>query len=148
MSEVLSSAIAYIDQSKVGLLVTIGEDGVPYVRDIGAFSNESSDIYFFTAKATQKVKHIALNPKVTIYFENEGQQYESFKSVAVSGIASEVTEENEFSKAVEGISKRYPVIKDLVLSGEIKNTSIYKIKASFVKLADYTKAPKEVIEEV
>lgn len=148
MSEILKDSLSYVEQAKVGLLITVGEGKVPYVRSIGAFSNEGSDIYFLTGKATEKVKHIASEPVVTFYFENEGQVYENFKSVAITGEASEVTESLEFEKAIESISKRYPKIKERVASGDIKNSSIYKVKAKFVKLADYTRTPRELIVSI
>ncbi|MDP4178554.1 MAG: pyridoxamine 5'-phosphate oxidase family protein [Bacillota bacterium] len=148
MSEVLTESIKYIEQSKVGLLITVGEKTVPYVRPIGAFANEGSDIYFVTAKATDKVKQINLNPTVTLYFQNEGQPFDTFKSVAVSGDASEVSLGAEFDKAVEAISVRYPIIKQKISSGEFKSSAIYKVKAKLVKLADYTKNPREVIENI
>lgn len=148
MSTILNDAINYIEQSKVSLLITVGEDKAPYVRSIGAFVSEGADIYFLTAKTTEKVKHINANSTVTFYFQNEGQSFQTFKSVAVTGEAVEVLDGVEFDKAVEGISVRYPVIKELVLSGDIKKSTIYKVKAKFVKLADYTKSPREVIENI
>ena len=47
---------------------------------------------------------------------------------------------------MKGISKRYPIIKEQISNGEFKDSSIYKVKAKFVKLADYTKNPKEIKE--
>ena len=143
MSEVIEKSIKYVEQSKVRLLITVDENKVPFVRPIGAFSNEGANIYFLTAKETEKVKHINLNPTVTFYFENEGQAYESFKSVAISGEASEVTENDELSRAIEAISVRYPLIKEKVANGEFENSSIYVVKAKFIKLADYTQLPRE-----
>lgn len=143
MSEAIKKSIEYVEQSKVGLLITVDENKVPFVRPIGAFFNEGADIYFLTAKETEKVKHINSNPTVTFYFENEGQPFESFKSVAVIGEASEVTEKDELNKAIDGISIRYPVIKEKVINGDFNNSSIYVVKAKSIKLADYTQATKE-----
>jgi general stress protein 26 len=143
MSEEIEKAIKYVEQSKVGLLITVDENKVPFVRTIGAFSNEDTNIYFLTAKETEKVNHINLNPKVTFYFENEGQPYESFKSVAISGEASEVTENDELNKAIEAINIRYPLIKEKVANGEFEKSSIYVVKGKFIKLSDYTQLPKE-----
>lgn len=149
MSEVSNEAVRYIEQSKLGWLITVGKDKRPYIRPMGAFFNEGLDLYFLTSKETEKVKQINENSTVTFYFENPEQPYDSFKSVAVSGEAIEVLEENdEFKKAVEGISIRYPIIKENVENGNIKASSIYKIKANFVKTADYTKLPKEVSEDI
>ena len=135
MSEVIEKSIKYVEQSKVGLLITVDENKVPFVRPIGAFSNDGANIYFLTAKETEKVKHINLNPTVTFYFENEGQPYESFKSVAISGDASEVTENDELEKAIEAISVRYPVIKEKVANGEFENSSIYVVKDKVYKIS-------------
>jgi general stress protein 26 len=145
MSQLIEKSIKYVEQSKVGLLITVDENKVPFVRSIGAFSNDGANIYFLTAKETEKVKHINSNPTVTFYVENEGQPYESFKSVAISGEASEVTENNELSRAIEAISVRYPLIKEKVANGEFENSSIYVVKTKFIKLADYTQLPREEI---
>jgi len=145
MSQLIEKSIKYVEQSKVGLLITVDENKVPFVRSIGAFSNDGANIYFLTAKETEKVKHINSNPTVTFYVENEGQHYESFKSVAISGEASEVTENDELSRAIEAISVRYPLIKEKVANGEFENSSIYVVKTKFIKLADYTQLPREEI---
>ena len=148
MSEISNGAIEYIEQSKLGWLISVGEDKRPYIRPMGAFFNDGLDLYFLTAKKTEKVKQINANSIVTFYFENPEQTYDTFKSVAVSGEAVEVLEENEFKKAVDGISIRYPAIKDSVENGNIKDSSIYKINTNFIKAADYTKSPKEVSENI
>lgn len=147
MSEVLKDSKEYLEQGKVALLITVGEENVPYVRSIGAYANDGFNIYFLTQKATEKVKHIKLNPAVTFYIENEGQPISAFKSLALTGEAHEIQGE-EFDKAVEGISVRYPKIKDSVADGNIKASAIYKIETKFIKWADYTKSPKEAIEYV
>lgn len=148
MSEVLKNSYEYIEKSKVALLITIGEGKEPFARPIGAFSSQGADIYFLTQKVTDKVKQIKANPIVTFYFEDQGQSYDTFKSLAVTGEASELLQGIEFDKAVEGISVRYPVIKEVIAKGEFGSSAIFKVKAKFVKLVDYTKSPKEVIENI
>lgn len=143
MSEAIEESIKYVEESKVGLLVTVDENKVPFVRTIGAFSNEGANIYFVTAKEAQKVKHINLNPTVTFYFEKEGQTYDTFKTVSIIGDASEVTEKTELDKAIEAISLRYPIIKEKVANGEFEKSAIYVVKGKAIKLADYTQDPKE-----
>lgn len=143
MSEVIEKSIKYVEESKLGLLITVDENKVPFVRTIGAFSNEGANIYFVTGKEAQKVKHINSNPTVTFYFEKEGQPYESFKSVSIIGYASEVTEKDELNKAIESISVRYPVIKEKVANGEFEKSAIYVVKGKAIKIADYTQEPKE-----
>ncbi|AGF55184.1 pyridoxamine 5'-phosphate oxidase family protein [Clostridium saccharoperbutylacetonicum] len=143
MSEAIEKSIKYVEESKLGLLITVDENRVPFIRTIGAFSNEGANIYFLTGKEADKVKHINSNPIVTFYFEQEGQPYESFKSVSIIGDASKVTEKDELDKAIEAISVRYPVIKDKVSNGEFQESAIYVVKAKAIKLADYTQSPRE-----
>lgn len=145
MSEVIEKAIKYVGESKVGLLITVDENIIPFARPIGAFFTEGTDIYFLTAKESQKVKQINVNPTATFYFEKEGQPYEIFRSVAISGEASEVTEKEELEKAIKGISLRYPVIKEKITSGEFEKQAIYVVKGRTIKFADYTQIPKEQI---
>ncbi|MEY8000907.1 pyridoxamine 5'-phosphate oxidase family protein [Clostridium sp. Mt-5] len=149
MSEVLDEAVKYIEQSRTGLLITIGEDGAPYARIMGAFSNHGVNLYFETGRKSNKVRHIKKNPVVTFYFQNENQTYDTFKSVSVTGEASEVLQsDDDFNSAVDGISVRYPVLKENIAKGNIGDSVIYRIKTKFVKLADYTKDSKEVKELV
>lgn len=143
MSKLIEESIKYVEQSKVGLLITVDENKVPFVRPIGAFSNEGANIYFLTAKETEKVKHINSNPTVTFYFEDEGQPFDSFKNVAITGEASEVTEDDELKRAIDAISIRYPIIKEKVANGEFEKSSIYVVKGKSIKLADYTQSPRE-----
>jgi general stress protein 26 len=143
MSEAIEKSIKYVEESKLGLLITVDENKVPFIRTIGAFSNEGANIYFLTGKEADKVKHINSNPIVTFYFEQEGQPYESFKSVSIIGDASKVTEKDELDKAIEAISVRYPVIKDKISNGEFQESAIYVVKAKAIKLADYTQSPRE-----
>lgn len=143
MSQLIEKSIEYVENSKVGLLITVDDKKVPFVRPIGAFSNEGVNIYFLTAKETEKVNHINLKPIVTFYFENEGQPFDSFKSVAISGQASEVTENDELNRAIDAISIRYPIIKEKVSNGEFEKSSIYVVKGKSIKLADYTQSPRE-----
>ncbi|WP_294183885.1 pyridoxamine 5'-phosphate oxidase family protein [uncultured Clostridium sp.] len=149
MSEVLDNAVKYIEKSKTGLLITIGEDGAPYARVMGAFSNDGVNLYFETGRKSNKVKHIKKNPIVTFYFQDENQSYDTFKCVSVTGEASEVLQSDaDFRDAVEKISVRYPVLKENVDKGEIGDSVIYRVKTKFVKTADYTEDPKEVKEFV
>lgn len=147
MSEVVDEAVKYIEQSKTGLLITVGEDGAPYIRIMAAYSNDGANLYFETGAKSNKVRHIKKNPKVTFYFQNEGQVYDTFKCVSVTGDASQVLpSDDDFNKAVDGISIRYPVLKENVEKGQIGDSVIYRIKTKFIKMADYTKDPKEVKE--
>lgn len=146
MSKIVKNALEYVEQSKLGLLATVGDDKIPFIRPMAAYYNKGSELYFVTRKATNKVEHISKNENVTFYFQNEGQDFTQFKSVALSGSAEEVKDQTEFEEAILGIGKRWPKIFERIASGEFEDSTIYKIKSSLLKYADYSKTPKESLE--
>lgn len=145
MSEIIEKAKKYVEQSKIGFLLTVDENNVPFVRPIGAFAQEELDIYFLTRRETEKVKHIEINPTATVYFRNENQDFEKFRSESISGEIFELTKENEIKEAVEKISIRYPKVKDLVETGEFHKYLIFVVRAKLLKSADYLLEPKETV---
>jgi Uncharacterized stress protein (general stress protein 26) len=145
MSEIIEKAKKYVEQSKIGFLLTVDENNIPFVRPIGAFAQEGLDIYFLTRRETEKVKHIEINPIATVYFRNENQDFEKFRSESISGEIFELTKENEIKEAIEKISVRYPKVKELVDSGEFHKYLIFVVKAKLLKSADYVLEPKETV---
>lgn len=101
MSDATVEAVSYIEKSSYALLITVGDDNKPSVREIGPFVNNGLDIYFVTRIASQKVKHINLNPFVTLYFPNTNQVAKEFKSIAIVGKAGRVPEGNEFNGVLD-----------------------------------------------
>ncbi len=79
MSVTAAEAVGYIEKSSYALLVTVGEDNKPSVREIGPFANSGLDIYFVTRIDSQKVKHITVNPFITLYFPNTNQAYKGIQ---------------------------------------------------------------------
>ena len=113
MSNIIDDAKWYIESSQLGILATTGKDNIPHLRVIRAFANDGVDLYFTTNKDTEKVTQINENPNVTLFFQNEGQDFGSFTNLSVTGIAKVVEDKEEIKKAVEAISIRHPKLQQI-----------------------------------
>ncbi|RLE35257.1 hypothetical protein DRJ58_00330 [Candidatus Acetothermia bacterium] len=59
-----------LDEADVDLLITMGEDGFPYIRPMTllAYEEDTGVLWFATSRISRKVSHIQRNPKVTAFF--------------------------------------------------------------------------------
>ena len=64
----------YLTECRSFVLATVGTDNQPNLRHIGGYNLDGIDILFGTNKASQKVKEIDLNTKVTALFQKENQE--------------------------------------------------------------------------
>lgn len=128
----------YLADSKSLVLATVSQDATPQVRSIGGYGVDGYDIYFATAKNSDKVAQISANPNVTLLFQHEGQQ--APKNVTVYGTA-EALQGEDYEKAAEIIKKRRPQLQIT------SDKNIYHIKANKVKILDFASENKiQVIE--
>lgn len=119
----------YLTESKSLVLATVSQDVTPQLRSIGGYGVEDYDIYFATAKDSDKVAQISENPNVTLLFQHEDQQ--APKNVTVYGTARKLQGE-EYDKAAEIIRKRRP-------QAQINSDrNIYHVKTSKIKILDFT----------
>lgn len=148
MSNIINDSEWYIERSQLAILATTGKDNIPQVRVIRGFANDGVNLYFTTNKDTQKVRNINENPNVTLFFQNEGQDFGSFTNLSITGIAKVIDNKEELNKAVDAISVRYPGLKKVADDNElnISGTLIYKIDAKSVKFLDREKS--EIAEVV
>jgi uncharacterized protein len=144
MSNVIDDAKWYIESSQLGILATTGKDNIPKLRVIRGFANDGVNLYFATNKDTEKVKNINENSNVTLFFQNEGQDFGSFTNLSVTGIAKVVKDKEEINKAVDAISVRHPKLKKTADDNQLdtSGTLIYKVDAKSVKFLDREKSNK------
>jgi general stress protein 26 len=85
----LSAARTIIDSSLCRVLITVGEDGKPYAREMAPFPLEKDwTIWLGTNTGSRKVKQIQNNPDVIVYYyDPKGMSY-----VSVAGKASLVND--------------------------------------------------------
>ncbi|HUI93790.1 MAG TPA: pyridoxamine 5'-phosphate oxidase family protein [Chitinivibrionales bacterium] len=148
MSDLSSDAAAYIEKSMIALLVTVGEENKPFVRFVGPLVNTGLNVYFTTALDSRKVRHIAANPNVTLNFQNPVISQEEFKSVALSGKASQVPEGKEFDEVLKMLAKKSPGFGKYIKDRGFKNWAIYKVEGKTLQVTDLAKSKKTITEEI
>jgi uncharacterized pyridoxamine 5'-phosphate oxidase family protein len=148
MSDIAAEAVSYIEKSSYALIVTVGEENKPSVREIGPFVNNGPDIYFATRINSQKVKDISINPFVTLYFPNTNQAMKEFRSVAVSGKAARVPEGIEFDDVLDKIEHKSPGYRKYISKEGFNIWTVYKMTATSLQSTDYSKSTRTVKEEI
>ncbi|MBE2213903.1 MAG: pyridoxamine 5'-phosphate oxidase family protein [Opitutaceae bacterium] len=150
--ELIQTLRTYIAATRWATLATVREDGAPAVRTIGGFApagDDTTDVYFSTARATSKNQHIARNPVVNFFFQHEGQELAAFKNVALLGQAAEVFPGSPaYQQAVDTLSARNPRFKAKAATGDLNDTAIYKVRAKEIRYTDLARGigPAAIIE--
>ncbi len=130
----------YIAATRWATLATVRDGTKPVLRAMGSFVPDNGlNVYYSTAKTADKVKDVEKNGWVNFFFQHEGQELQTFKNVALIGIAHEVKEGEEHKKAVDLLSARNPRFKARVEKGELKDIGIFKIEPKEIKYLDYAK---------
>jgi uncharacterized pyridoxamine 5'-phosphate oxidase family protein len=148
MSPLAEESVSFIDKSSYAVLVTVGEENKPFVREIGPLVNKGLDIYFVTRIASQKVKHIEAHPIVTLYFPNTNQSAKEFRSIAVTGTTVRVPEGGEFDGVLEKLERKSPGYKNYISNEGFTIWTIYKMTTKSIQSTDYSKSTRTIKEEV
>ena len=74
--EAIAKLADLIRDHHIAMLTTIDTDGAPWNRPMAPQDTEDFDgvVYLFTGKDSEKVKHIARNPKVSVAFSKPSDQ--------------------------------------------------------------------------
>lgn len=121
----------YLNNSKTLALATVNEAGEPDIRTLGGYGVSGLEIFFATAKESNKVKQLERNNEVAVLFQHENQTVPDFVNVTLYGRAL-LTEGDELGTGRQVILNRRPQ-----LSSVIHNHNIYKIKAERIKVLDF-----------
>jgi general stress protein 26 len=148
MNDIKTEAVNYIENSPFALLVTIDEENKPCLRHIGPLVNIGLDIYFVTRINSHKVKHIDINPLITLYFQRSDQTVEEFKSIAISGKAARLPDGDEFDDVLEKLGEKSPGYKKYISSEGFNVWAIYKISSKSLECTDLSKSTKTVKVEI
>lgn len=128
----------YLNENKSLVLATVGLDGIPEVRHLGAYGVEGANVYFNTAANSGKIAQIQANSNVTVLFHHEGQLPPALKNVTVYGEA-EILFGTEFERGVEIIKKRRPQAQ---INPEVN--AVIRVNAKKIKLLDFAGQEKLV----
>lgn len=128
----------YLNSTRLIVLSTIGPQGGPAIRSLGAFATDGLTVYFSTSKSSDKVQQIGKNPKVSILFQHESQELPSFSNVEIRGRA-ELLDKEERSRAISLIAARNPRFKERAEKGELADAALLRVTPEAVKVVDLSK---------
>jgi hypothetical protein len=152
MNEIISDAIKYIEESPCGLLITVGggegEASRPFARYVGPLANVGLDLYFTTRIASGKVAQMEGHPPVICWFQHASQTPEKFKSVGVEGIATRLSTEADFNRALDLLGGKSPAYKHYIEKEGAASWAMYKIAAACVHYTDFSKSQRTLKQEV
>jgi general stress protein 26 len=130
-------AASLLSEQGLGVLSTIGRDGIVHGAVIHCLLKDDSSIYFMTKSQTQKIHDTLANPRValTVY------DHEKMQTAQIQGIAQIEADQtiknyvfSHLSKARQyGSSKHLPPVTQLKQGGFI----IIKITPTTVKYSNY-----------
>lgn len=121
----------YLNESKALILATVNNSGEPDIRTLGGYGVSEFEIYFATARESNKVKQLDNNHEVAILFQHENQVIPDFLNITLYGEAV-LTEGEGFSAGKEIISKRRPQI-----AATEETHNIYRVKTKKIKVLDF-----------
>lgn len=148
MNELITEAINYIEKATYALLITVGEENKPFVREIGPFVNNGLNVYFATRIDSQKVKHFNINPFFTLYFPNNNLEPKEFMSIAITGTTSRVKDETEINYVLDELDHKSPYYKKHISKEGLDIWAIYKLTSETLQLTDYSKPTRTIKTEV
>lgn len=122
---------AYLKNSKTLSLATVNEAGEPDIRTLGGYGISDFEIYFATAKESNKVKQLKNKNEVAVLFQHENQIIPEFVNVTLYGKVV-LTEGEDFVLGKQAILERRPQ-----LSAVIEGHNIYRLKTERIKVLDF-----------
>jgi hypothetical protein len=152
MNEIISDAIRYIEESPYCLLITVGEAEKgpfrPFARYIGPVANVGINLYFTTRIASGKVAQMQGSPTVICWFQRPDQTPEKFKSVGVEGVASRLTAEADFNRALDLLGQKSPQYGKYIGKEGQASWAMYRIAATCVHFTDFSKSQRTIKQAV
>jgi len=131
--------LEYIAATRFGVLNYVRSDLAPVSRVMGSFAGSGFDIFFSTGRQNAKVGEIALNKRVSFYFQHDNQAPETWKSVLVIGDARLLGKDDDgFETAVSALSAKSPRFRERVEKGELASAAVYRLVAKEVQYLDRT----------
>jgi nitroimidazol reductase NimA-like FMN-containing flavoprotein (pyridoxamine 5'-phosphate oxidase superfamily) len=129
--------LAYITATKFGVLNYVRSDLAPVARAMGSFASDGLDIYFSTGRDSAKVGEIALNKRVSFYFQHDNQAAETWKSVLVIGDAELLNSDDAgFDTAVSSLSAKSPRFRARVENGDLASAAVYRLVTREIQFLD------------
>lgn len=116
---------------------TVRPDGWPQATTV-AFASDGLDLYFGCERASQKVRNIARNPKVSVTVDHDFESWEEIQGISLGGRARMLTDPRERQQAVRLLTKKF---SEYAAMGEedLEGLAVVRVIPKVVSLLDYTK---------
>ena len=118
-------------------IATIRPDGYPQATTVN-YVSDGLVIYFGCAAASQKVRNIAYNEKVSLTITLPYCDWEEVRGLSMSGRAAPVTDPKEINRVSELLLREFPQILQYALSGK-KGVFLVRITPEVISVLDYRK---------
>jgi general stress protein 26 len=101
-----------LNEHRVMAMATIRPDGWPQTTLVG-YVNDGFLLYCFIARTSQKFSNIVANPRVSIAIGSDARHPFDIKGLSLAGIASEVTDFQEYECICKLRLQRFAEYEDL-----------------------------------
>jgi general stress protein 26 len=108
--EMKKKVIAYMAAHNICSFATTREDGFPQANTV-TYANDGTNIFFVTARESQKIKNIKFNSKVSLTIDEyypDWSKMNKIKGITLGGTADILTNKEEIDKAMELLLKKFP----------------------------------------
>lgn len=129
----------YLNDTRFVILSTIGPGSTPAIRTLGSFAADGLTVYLSTGKGSDKIGQISANPNVSILFQHEQQEVQTFANVEIRGVAEVLASDEEQAKAIRLISIRNPRFKERAEKGQLGGNAFLRVTPKQVKVVDFSK---------
>jgi nitroimidazol reductase NimA-like FMN-containing flavoprotein (pyridoxamine 5'-phosphate oxidase superfamily) len=130
--------ISILNANRIMTIGTIRPDGWPQTTMVG-FANQGWRVYFLIYRTSQKFRNISLNPRVSISVGQEPSELRQIKAVYAGGMAHEVEDLVERSRAWTLLAQRHPNLTDLAPPGNDDEVATMVAECRYVSVLDYSK---------
>lgn len=105
----VEAVVALLDAERLMALAVNRPDGWPQVTTVG-YVNEGLNLYFVTARDSQKLANLVADPRVSVAIRSEARHGDAV-GVSMAGRAEEVADPVLVERLNQLVFKRYPDIR-------------------------------------
>ena len=102
----VKAVVALLERERLMTLAVNRPDGWPQATTVG-YVNEGLNLYFVTARDSQKLANILADPRVSVAIRSEAAHGDAV-GVSIAARASEVTDPSVIARLNQKVAERYP----------------------------------------
>jgi general stress protein 26 len=139
-----SKVIEILAEHRLMTVATLRPDGWPQATVVG-YASDGLTLYFVVPRASQKVRNIARNPRISIAIGADRPGAGSIRGLSMAALAGEVTDMAEVERLNELVWRRYP--EHRVFSPGVSSVALMKAEPQIVSVIDFA-APGDRTQEL